>query len=157
MQIQPGEYGSDGEAAVIANVDAALARFQHSSDPHVRELWSKLCVHRAALRDGTSRAGGSAGTTVNRAPPGPPLHISATDSAERDYRSENDTAAGTVMRSNEVEQRQVEDRQRLSTQDTHHHEQQVAPQQERLVERRQQWAAVPLEVCHCTHCHDPPA
>ena len=95
VQIQPGEYGTDGEAAVIANVDAALARFQHSTDPHVLELWSELCVHRAALRDGTSRTGGSAGTTVTRASPGPPLDTSAADSAERNYRGEHDTVAGT--------------------------------------------------------------
>jgi hypothetical protein len=35
---------------VIDMVDAALARFQHSTDPSILELWSELCVHRYLLQ-----------------------------------------------------------------------------------------------------------
>lgn len=82
MQIQPGDLGPDSQAAVVAKVDAALARFQHSTDPHVLELWSELCVHRAALRDGGTTRGSA--DAVHKGPPGPPLGTSALDGVEQD-------------------------------------------------------------------------
>lgn len=98
---------------MVAKVDAALARFQHSTDPHVLELWSELCVHRAALREGVT--GGSA-DAVHRSPLGPPLGNSALHGVERDE----------------------------------HRQQQVEAPEQRLVERRRQWAAVSPQVATTT-------
>eukprot|EP01043_Picozoa_sp_COSAG02_P082106 COSAG02_NODE_20406_length_833_cov_1.126703_1_plen_140_part_00 len=139
MQIQPGEYGAEGEAAVVAKVNAALARFQHSTDKQVLELWSKLCVHRAALRDGIARTGGSATHTD---PPGPPVDSSARGGAGQDF-GEHDTT-GLDSPVDAGRQRMVV-AQQLPNHDEHR-QQQAAAQQYRLAERRRQWAAESSQV-----------
>jgi hypothetical protein len=73
LQLRPGEQGDDGEAAVLGMVDAALARYQHSTDPGILELWSELCVHRAALRGEPAGAAASMmRPQIRGAPPPPP-------------------------------------------------------------------------------------
>ena len=110
---------------MVAKINAALARFQHSTDQQVLELWSKLCVHRAALRDGIARTGESA---MHRDPPALPLDNSARDGLEQD---DQPVDAGR--------QRMVVTQQLPSHEE--HRPQQVAAQQHQLAERRRQLAA----------------
>lgn len=149
VQVQPGEHGTDSEASsVIAQVDAALARYQHSTDPKVLAMWSELCVHRATLRDGISKPGGRATATRDDQLVVPPADKFASGAVERAGRGEHDIMGGTDTYLDALQQ--LEGAPQLQPNHDVLRQQPTVAQEQRLAERRRHWASESPQVC-CAH------